>query len=320
MNLMHYHARVELRQLEHFVAVAEERSFTQGARRLNYVQSALSVSIRSLERELGVRLFDRNTHRVDLTDAGEALLPAARETLASVEHTRDLAAALQGVVRGTLRIGIMQSFGFLDVPAVLGEFHRRHPHVEIEMRPSPGGSLALVDELKRGGIDIAFASVMDDPVGVTTTELGVEELYLVGVKELLPPARARMDLSDLADSRFVDFPRGWGVRAVVDNAFAAAGTDRRVTIEVADVNTLIALLHAGLGVALAPPSLFPRDHGLAIRRLTAPITWRAVMALPKATPIRAAAGAFAELVLDAVSIPFRTPVEAARVVFPKRPG
>ena len=70
---------MEIRQLEHFAAVAEERSFTRAARRLNYVQSALSVSIQSLERELGLRLFDRDTRRVALTDAGEALLPAARQ-------------------------------------------------------------------------------------------------------------------------------------------------------------------------------------------------------------------------------------------------
>ena len=70
--------QVEVRQLEHFVAVAEELSFTRAARRLSYVQSALSVSIRALEGDLGVRLFDRTTRGVALTDAGEALLPSAR--------------------------------------------------------------------------------------------------------------------------------------------------------------------------------------------------------------------------------------------------
>jgi len=289
---------VEIRQLEHLVAVAEEQSFTRAARRLNYVQSALSVSIQSLERELGIRLFDRNTHRVELTDAGEALLPAIRETLASVEQTRDVAAALRGVVRGLVRIGIMQSFGFLDVSAVLGEFHRRHPDVEIQMRPSTGGSQALLEELKRGAIDIAFASVVGEPSGATTTELGVEDLYVVGATDLLPPRRARLELGELSECSFVDFPSGWGVRTVVDHAFAAAGRSRRVTLEVADVSTFVALLHAGLGVALSPLSLLPGDHRLEIRRLSSPVTWRVVMALPSNRPPRAAAKAFADLVLD----------------------
>jgi DNA-binding transcriptional LysR family regulator len=292
---------MEVRQLEHFVAVAEELSFTRAARRLSYVQSALSVSIRTLERDLGVRLFDRTTHGVALTDAGEALLPSARDTLASVEQTRDLAAALKGVLRGTLRIGIMQSFGHLDLPALLGRFHREHPHVEIEMRPSAGGSEALVQELKRGGTDLAFVSLMEDPVGVTATQLAVEELRLVGTPKLLPRRRGRVELNGLSDASFVDFPTGWGVRTAVDQAFAAAGVSRRVPVEVADVGTLLQLLRAGLGVALLPRSLLGDDDALQVRRLASPMSWRVVMALPAGRPIRAAANAFAELVTEARS-------------------
>jgi DNA-binding transcriptional LysR family regulator len=292
---------VELRQLNHFVAVAEEQSFTNAARRLSYVQSALSVSIQSLERELGVRLFARTTHRVALTDAGDALLPSARQILASVEQTRDIAAALRGVLRGTVRIGIMQSFAFLDIADLLGTFHRQHPDVEIQIRPSAGGSQALIEELKHGGIDIAFVSVMDDPVGVSMSELGVEELHLVGTAELLPPRRARVELSRLAEATFVDFPAGWGVRTAVDHAFAAAGLRRRATIEVADVGTCLQLLQAGLGVALLPPSLLHGDDRLQTRRLASRLTWRVVMAVPSNRPVRAAAQAFAESVATARS-------------------
>jgi DNA-binding transcriptional LysR family regulator len=298
---------MEVRQLEHFIAVAEEHSFTRAAQRLSYVQSALSVSIQSLERDLGLRLFDRDTHRVALTDAGEALLPSVRRTLASVEQTRDVAAALKGVVRGTMRIGLMQSFGFLDVPALLGHFHRLHPDVEIEIRPSPGGSAVLVEELRRATLDIAFVAVTGDPPGLRTTELGVEELHLVGAEGLLPPHAAPIELSELSDATFVDFPTGWGVRTVVDQALAAAGVSRRVTIEVADVSTYVQLLEAGLGVALTPRSVLPREHRLLMRRLASPVTWRVVMALPSDRPVRAAADAFAELVLG----PARSGLRAA---------
>jgi DNA-binding transcriptional LysR family regulator len=294
---------VELRQLNHFVAVAEEQSFTKAARRLSYVQSALSVSIQSLERELGIRLFERTTHRVVLTDAGDALLPSARQTLASVEQTLDIAAALRGVLRGTVRIGMMQSFAFLDVADLLGRFHRQHPDVEVQISPSVGGSQAMVEELKRGGIDIAFVSVRDDPVGVSTSELGVEELHLVGTAELLPPRRARVQLRALADATFVDFPAGWGIRAAVDQAFAAAGIHRRPTIEVADVGACLRMLRGGLGVALLPQSLLDGDDRLQSRRLASRLTWRVVMALPTNRPPRAAAHAFAELVRTARSNP-----------------
>jgi DNA-binding transcriptional LysR family regulator len=292
---------VEIRQLAQFVAVAEERSFTRAARRLGYVQSALSVSIQSLERELGVRLFDRTTHQVLLTDAGEALLPSARQTLASVEETRDVAAALRGALRGTLRIGLMQSFAFLDVAVLLGEFHRLHPAVEIQARPSAGGSLALAAELQHGGIDIAFVSLSEDPPGVSTTELAVEELHLVGAAQLLPSQRGRVELSDLSEATFVDFPPGWGIRAAVDHAFATAGVNRRVAIEVADVSTCLQLLRAGLGVSLLGRSLLQGDHGLQTRRLMSPVSWRVVMAVPANRPTRAAADAFAALVTKALT-------------------
>src|SRR5487761_1859228 len=271
---------MELRQLEHFVAIAEDGSFTKAARRLSYVQSALSVSVQALERELEVRLFDRTTHRVNLTTAGQAVLPAARRTLAAAEETRDIAAAVRGVLRGRLRVGIMQSFTFADVPELLGQFHRQHPGVEIQVRPAVGGSAALVEEMHQGGLDIAFIALLG-PSGVTTIPLGSEDIVLVSSPGQGPPGRAPVPLDALVDATFVDFPTGWGVRDAVDRAFATAGLERAVTTEVADVTTLINLVRAGLGMALLPLSLLSAGDGLLERRpVSPPITWRVVMATP----------------------------------------
>jgi DNA-binding transcriptional LysR family regulator len=287
---------VEIRQLEHFVAVAEERSFTRAAQRLNYVQSALSASIQALERELGVRLFDRDTRRVALTDAGAELLPTVRETLASFEHTRDTAAALNGIVRGSVRIGMMQSFAFLDVPHLIGEFHRRYPDVEIHMHAAPGGSSAMIGELRAGDLDIAFASITDDPPGLAVTDLAIEELDLIGRPDLLPPGTGPVTLADLAGEAFVDLPQGWGVRTAIDAAFTSARMNRRVTIEIADIRTFLDMLQAGLGIGIAPRSLLPAGYPLQMRRIVPAITWRIVMALPARRPVRGTAAALAELV------------------------
>jgi DNA-binding transcriptional LysR family regulator len=287
---------MELRQLEHFVAIAEDGSFTKAALRLNYVQSALSVSVQGLERELGVRLFDRTTHRVALTGAGEALLPAALRTLAAAEEARDVAAAVRGVLRGRLRVGLMQSFSFADVPGLLGQFHRQHPGVEIQVRPAAGGAAALLEELRRGALDIAFIALFDAPAGVTAVPLGSEDLFLVAAPERSPSGRGPIPLEGLLDATFVDFPIGWGIRTVVDRAFAAAGLDRRVGIEVADVGTFVQLLQAGLGVALLPPSLIPSgDTGLRRRAISPRVTWNVVMATPS-EGASAAANALADLV------------------------
>jgi DNA-binding transcriptional LysR family regulator len=255
-------------------------------------------------------LFDRTTHRVTLTGPGEAILPAARRTLSAADETRDIAAAVKGVLRGRLRVGIMQSFAFADVPGVLGQFHRLHPDVEIHVQPSAGGSAAIVEELRQGGLDIAFIALVDRPAGVKAIPLGSENLVFVSSPDQAPGgrrptkprnavARDAVSLGSVADATFVDFPTGWGVRTVVDQAFAAAGLQRRVTMEIADVATALQLIRAGLGIAVIPPSLVPPgDTGLVQLPLSPPITWHVVMATPS-SGTNAAAQALAGLVMSA---------------------
>src|ERR1700754_132957 len=102
---------MELRQLSQFLAVAEDRHFTRAAARVHLTQSSLSSSIRALEQELGCDLFVRSTRQVELTEAGRALLPAARSAVAAAEDGRDAVAAVQGLVRGHLAIGAIASLG-----------------------------------------------------------------------------------------------------------------------------------------------------------------------------------------------------------------
>ena len=118
---------VELRQLATFVAVAEEGSFTRASDRLHVVQSAVSAGVRKLERELGAMLFDRSTHSVELTDAGRALLPEARATLAAAQAARDAVDEVRGGVRGTVALGTMQAQGMraIDLAARAGRVPRR---------------------------------------------------------------------------------------------------------------------------------------------------------------------------------------------------
>jgi DNA-binding transcriptional LysR family regulator len=265
---------VELRQLEHFVAVAEEGSFTRAAGRLGYVQSALSVSIQALERELAVRLLDRTTHRVRLTGAGEALLPGARATLQAAAHVREEAAAINGVVRGRLRVGVMQSFSALNVPRLLGRFHRDHPQVEITARPAMGGAAAMLASLESGEIDIAFVAVAEPHPSLSVRPLRSEELRLIACDDGAPRSRRPVKLEQLADATFVDFPLGWGIRTVVDRAFAELGIQRHIGIEVADVGTLIQLTREGLGVSVLPTSLLGNNRkGLSSRRVAPRLSW-----------------------------------------------
>jgi DNA-binding transcriptional LysR family regulator len=300
---------MELRQLEHFVAIADDQSFTRAARRLGYVQSALSVSVRSLERELHVKLFDRTTHRVRVTDAGRSLLPAARSTLASAQAIRDEAAAVNGMIRGRLRIGDMQALTVLDLPRLLGRFHREHPGVEISMRPAAGGAAELLSEVASGALDLALVAVADRPRGLRVMPLASERLLLTsgqrdangqpgsaGTRKSVHLHKP-IDLRELAGESFVDFPPGWIVRTLVDRAFAALDLHRRVSIEVADAPACKQLIREGLGVALLPESIIAAGSaGLQTRDVVPAISLEVSLVVRAGVDLSPATSAFIELI------------------------
>jgi DNA-binding transcriptional LysR family regulator len=243
---------VELRQLEHFVTAAEERHFTRAAQRLHIVQSGLSASIRALERELGTPLFVRSTRRVELTQAGLALLPEARRTLAAATTAADAVAAVQGLVRGTLAVGTMQILPpAVDLVAILGRFHAQHPGVELRLRQAGTGT--LLGEVAAGALDLALvAPVGRPPAGLVVRGLASEPLLVACAPEHPLARREEVELAELAGEPFVDFQPDWGLRMLVDRQLAAAGLDRHTALEVNDVPTLLELVAHGLGVALVP--------------------------------------------------------------------
>lgn len=257
---------MELRHLEHFVAVAEERSFTRAAARVHLVQSALSVSVRSLERELGGRLFDRTTHQVELTDAGEALLVEARRTLAAADAARDAVAAVHGGVRGTVRVGIMHSLALIDLASLLTSFQRERPAVRIVPSPAQGGSVELADGVLDGRLDLAFAALPADyPPELTVHPLAVEPMRLACPTDHPWARRRSIPVAELDGLRFVEFPPGWGTRLAADRLFRDAGIQREIAVEVADVPTVIDLVRAGFGVAFLSPSLVVDRRRIALR-------------------------------------------------------
>lgn len=244
---------VELRQLEHFVAVAQECHFTRAAKRLHIAQSGLSASIRSLEKELGAPLFLRSTRQVQLTPAGRALLVEARRALAASNAAKDAVAAVQGLLRGTLSIGSLQCLHALHLPTLLAGFVSAHPGLEVSLRQ--GGSGELVDLVRSGRLDVAFVSrPARDPDEVIVTALDSEPLVLVCALGHPLADRSEVKLADLTNERFVDFPPDWGTRDLADRVLADAGVERRVALEVTDVHSLLDLVAFGLGVALVPRS------------------------------------------------------------------
>ncbi|MFG1429428.1 LysR family transcriptional regulator [Xanthobacter sp. V2C-8] len=270
---------MELRQLQHFVAVAEEGHFTRVARRANIVQSALSSSVRALEEELGAQLFVRTTRQVRLTAAGRVLLDKARHVLAAAREAREAVAAVAGLERGALSIGTVQSLpAFLDLPALLARFHAAFPAIEVRL--CQGGTGELLEKVRAGALDLAVLPLCHAPADIATTLIACEALVLVCPKGHRLTRRARVGLCDLAEEPFVDFEPGWGTRGVVDRGFAQAGAGRRLAFEVSDLDTLLALVARGLGVALVPEAIArTRASALAVVELAEPeLCWELVVA------------------------------------------
>jgi DNA-binding transcriptional LysR family regulator len=297
--------QVELRQLNYFVAVANEKSFTLAAKRLHVVQSAVSAAIASLERDLHVTLFERNAQRVVLTEAGTALLPEALAVLDAAQGARDVVDELGRGVRGSVRVGMLAGLGLVDLAALAGDFRRRYPGVELRLRAEARGSTGVAAALLSGEVDVGFIGV----AGVVNRELCTREL--VRVPQVLavpaghPLARRRtVAVADLAEEDFVDFPLGYANRAVADQVFAAARIERRIAVEVSSVQSAVEFVRHGVGVAIVPPFAVHGDDAVrTVRVKDHPMEWSLHLAMPRRRRPTAAMRALSGLVDAHLRVP-----------------
>jgi DNA-binding transcriptional LysR family regulator len=294
---------LDLERIRKFVVVAEEGNFTRAAARLHVVQSAVSAAIKTLERELDATLLDRNSKRVVLTDAGVTLLTHARAVLDAARDAAEAVAEVRGGLRGTLRLGTMTSIRLIDLPALLGEFHRRHPGVLVQTSAAPSGSQGLIDALVEHRLDLAFVSLPGvRPAGIEVYDLSHSVLDLVVPVDHPLAGRGSVPIGELANLDFIDCPLGYGNRTVVDRAFAAASVPRRVTIEIADIATGVDFVRNGLGVALLPRFVLGAVAEVATLTVSdADLRWPLSLATPANRPPSATARALITLVREVLA-------------------
>lgn len=241
---------MELRQLEYFVAVAEEANFTRAAAKVHVAQPGVSAQIRRLERELGQELLDRTGRSVRLTEVGAAVLPYARAALAAVAGARLAVDELAGLLRGHVAVGTVTSHN-VDLPGLLAGFHDDHPAVEITL--TEANSDALLDELRTGRLDAAIVSIgRHVPAGVEIQVITDQPIVAaVGHDHELAVHKA-ISLDTLRGRPLISLPRGTGLRARLDEACAAAGFTPHIAFEASDPEVLAQLAAHGLGAAILP--------------------------------------------------------------------
>jgi DNA-binding transcriptional LysR family regulator len=251
---------MEIHQLRYFEAVARQRSFTRAAEELSVAQPAVSQQIAKLEAELGTRLFHRMKRRILLTDAGEALLPRARRLLAELEETRAELQELTGLQRGHLAIGATPSICTHLLPALLGDFHRRYPGIRLDLRES--GSRLLVQALERGDLDLALVILPVRQPALQTQPLRQEHLVLVAATTHALADRREVELRELRGVPFVMFREGYDLRDVTLAACRRLGFEPSVAVEGGEMDAVLRLVAAGLGVAVVPEMVVEPGAGL----------------------------------------------------------
>jgi DNA-binding transcriptional LysR family regulator len=262
---------MDLRALEYFVAVAEERHFTRAAARVHVSQSGLSATIRSLESELREPLFQRTTRRVQLTSAGTALLPEARRALSAARAGVDAVKAVHGLQGGSVSLGVMQQMTLIDLPRTLGRYSRRYPDIELHLRHATARDLHQL--ILDGELDIAITWLSARPDARLTAVTLMRTPLVVACREDDPlTARRSVGASDLVARRLVGFPEGWAMHSLTELFLRRSGIALTTHFEVNDTATALDLVEEGLGVALIAEALAARRPALR----TVPLRGRAI--------------------------------------------
>lgn len=248
---------LELRHLRYFIAVAEERHFGRAATRLHMTQPPLSQTIQALESLLGVALFVRSRRTVELTAAGLALLPEARRLVQQAETLPDIARRAAGGTSGLLRLSFISTADYSTLPSLLKQFRSHYPQVNLELREATTD--IQIDDLVQGKID---AGLLLPPIPdrlhkiLDYAPLQSDPLVAAVPAGILPAGQA-VSAKVLAQWPLVIFPRRISpfFHDTILSCFHEAGVTPHIGQHAIQMQTIVGLVSAGMGIALVPQSV-----------------------------------------------------------------
>ena len=261
---------VTVKHLRAFLAVAELSSFRRAADRLHVSQPALSAMIRDLEREVGLRLFDRTTRRVEIALAGREFLPNAAKMV------DDLDTALQGLhdiaarVRGHVAVACSPLLASVMLPRIVERHVRKHPGIRISLIDARTDQ--IIDKVRSGEADLGIGTFSEGEPGINRERLMTDTLMLFASRSAGLARRRSVRWQDIASEPLIAMTRESGLRALVEMGFGSLGRPARPAYEVAQVTSAVALVEVGLGIAILPAIAwaFARDRQVVMRPLLDP--------------------------------------------------
>lgn len=260
---------MDLKRLDAFLAILDTGTFAAAADFLHTGQSSISASIRVLERDLGVTLFDRSARTAALTAAGRALVPRARILVQEASLTRSLVQDADQQLTGTLRIGVISPADPVPLPQILSDLTSTHPGVSLRVLSDSVGTQGLLERLARSELDLVVAASpfpQQVRIELVTASLVSGDLVCIAAQDDPLAAHKRVTLADMASRTWVEVPPGQANRETTDNAFAGAGLTRDVSVEIGMSSDVPDYVAAGVGVAFVPDFLVQQRQDVRVLR------------------------------------------------------
>jgi DNA-binding transcriptional LysR family regulator len=261
---------VTLRQIQAFLAVADLGNFTRAAARLNMAQPALSLTIRELEAELGIRLFDRTTRRVELTMAGADFTHSARKLIDDLDLAMRNARDLTERKRGRIVVAAPPLLAAMILPGAIADYKRMFPGIDVRLIDTQTDR--ILDKVRSGEADCGVGTFADDENGIER-QLLLKDTLMVFCNRKSPLAKARqVAWRALADLPVIAMTRDSSIRLLTERGFEAAGQSFRPAFEVSQMTTAVMFVEAGLGIAILPTFIwsFARDRKVVSKPLVEP--------------------------------------------------
>ena len=278
-------SHLSLRQLRAFLAVAQESSMTRAAEKLHLTPSALSMLVRGMEDDLGVRLFDRTTRRLVLTEAGVQFLPTVEQVFSQLEAGIAALQNNQQIKAGRLHVAASPLLASALFPQVIASFRLLNPQIKVSLMDAPVASLPEL--VRRGEVDLAVCTASSDMSDLLATPVYTDTLMLVCPRAHRLAQFREVEWQDLLDERLILMRHGSGLRVLVDKAFSKWHKSIQPAYEVSQVATALGLVSEGEGVSVLPSYAISRAQSLsqaaavATVNLVAPSVLREIVALTK---------------------------------------
>lgn len=269
---------MDLRQIQFFVKLFQEGSMTRAAARLNVVQPALSMQIRRLEDEFGVRLFERTSRGVIPTDTGKSFYRMCLEILADVEKAGRYLREATGRIEGELRVGLMPSLARNVAPRVISEYSSLYPGVRLRVLDAYSGN--LVDWLASGDIDFAVINRPEKDVGVSTIPLFNDSLLLISGTDDNRVAPASVWARQLASMHLILPSERQGMRRLIDTTLARFDIRLVPEMEMDSLQATMELVRGSRWATILPGIAIRQadiDESIEVRRIIAPVISREVV-------------------------------------------